>query len=245
MFEQKVIGHRGVCGLAPENTAASFELAHQQHIDWVEFDVCLSADHQAVVFHDDRVDRCSNGEGLLQDFTLSQLQALDVGGWFDDAFAGERILTLNEVIDLMLTRNLCFNLELKIQPGVNWQPLIEQVVAVLSEANLQPDQVIVSCFYPEPLIEFHRQMPAIKTGILLDVQNEGWQQWASAVKAVSVHCNEKHLSNQLAQEVLDSGYLLLCYTVNEVERFKQLLNLGVHGVFSDVPKTLAESLSES
>ena len=99
-----VIAHRGASAYAPENTRAAFERAIAMGADMIETDVQLTRDGELVLIHDAMVDRTSDGQGPVADHTLAELRALDVGAWFDPAFAGERIVTLDELIDEFLPR---------------------------------------------------------------------------------------------------------------------------------------------
>lgn len=99
--------HRGASHDAPENTLAAFRLAREMGADGVELDVQASKDGEAVVIHDFTVDATTDGRGPVKDKTLAELKELDAGSWFDAPsinsgrrrFAGERIPTLQEVID--------------------------------------------------------------------------------------------------------------------------------------------------
>lgn len=94
----RVIAHRGASGYAPENTMAAFQRAVEMGATEVETDVHFTADGHLVLLHDHRVDRTSNGTGLPGDYRLEELKALDAGAWLDAAFAGERLLTLDELL---------------------------------------------------------------------------------------------------------------------------------------------------
>ena len=108
-----IVGHRGAQGLAPENTLAAFRAAADLNIDGVEFDVMRTADGHLVVFHDDEVERTTNGSGLIYDLTLAQVKALDAGSHFDPRFVGERVPTLEELFDFLKGTDLLIFLELK------------------------------------------------------------------------------------------------------------------------------------
>lgn len=99
-----VLGHRGAMALRPENTLASFAHALDAGADALECDVHLSADGELVVLHDETLERTTNGAGPVAGMTLAQLRALDAGSRFDPAYAGERIPTLDEVLDLAAGR---------------------------------------------------------------------------------------------------------------------------------------------
>lgn len=92
------IAHRGASGYAPENTRAAFELAIEMGADRIETDVRGASDGELVLVHDQAVARTTDGHGPVADYTLAELRALDAGSWFGANFAGEGILTLNELI---------------------------------------------------------------------------------------------------------------------------------------------------
>jgi glycerophosphoryl diester phosphodiesterase len=94
----RVIGHRGAAGHAPENTLASFAKAAALGVRWVEFDVRLTGDGALVVFHDDTLERTTDGSGRVTDSTWAQINKLDAGAWFGRAFAGERVPALEDAL---------------------------------------------------------------------------------------------------------------------------------------------------
>lgn len=94
----QLFAHRGASGYAPENTRAAFDRALAMQATAIETDLQLSADGELVVFHDATIDRTSNGRGPLADYTLAELQALDLGTWFSSEFAGQQLLTADELL---------------------------------------------------------------------------------------------------------------------------------------------------
>src|SRR5262245_64546483 len=94
-----VVGHRGASDRAPENTMAAFEAAIAIGVDAIELDVHSSRDGHLVVIHDQNLARTTSGQGLVHEHSLAELKALDAGGWFDRAFAGERIPAFEEVLE--------------------------------------------------------------------------------------------------------------------------------------------------
>ncbi|MDW8026682.1 MAG: glycerophosphodiester phosphodiesterase family protein, partial [Armatimonadota bacterium] len=73
----QIIAHRGMKGLAPENTKPAIEKAIEFGIEWVEVDVRLTRDGQHVIIHDSHLDRVTNGKGLVEEITLAEIKALD------------------------------------------------------------------------------------------------------------------------------------------------------------------------
>lgn len=96
-----LIAHRGLSATYPENTLVAFDRALDLDVDAMEFDVHMTSDGELVVTHDDTVDRCSNGTGAVRNFTFAELRKLDFGAWKAPEFAGTRIPTLCEVLDLV------------------------------------------------------------------------------------------------------------------------------------------------
>lgn len=93
-----IVGHRGVAGTYPENTRVSVQAAINLGLSWVEVDVQPTKDNVLVVCHDHTIDRCSNGKGRIDEYTLAELKQLDFGAWFDPRFTGESIMTLEELL---------------------------------------------------------------------------------------------------------------------------------------------------
>ncbi|MBN9517547.1 hypothetical protein J0H58_03360 [bacterium] len=98
-----VVAHRGLSKHAPENTLANFDACLDIRLD-IELDVRRTRDGQLVVVHDDTVDRTTTGKGKVGALSLRELQALDAGAWFDPAFAGERVPTLDAVFARVAAR---------------------------------------------------------------------------------------------------------------------------------------------
>ena len=156
----KLVGHRGACDVAPENTMASFERAWQDGADIVELDVRLSADHHVVVLHDALLDRTTDGTGYVGDRSLAKLKRLDAGAWFDPRYAGERIPTLHEVLDWVDGR-VGLLLELKFDPYGAFDPaLVPRVVAAVVAAGAE-ERVAAISFQPRAL----QQLKGLAAGI--------------------------------------------------------------------------------
>src|ERR1043166_3256151 len=108
-----VVGHRGAMGHCPENTMASFERGLELGADWIELDVHLTRDGGLAVMHDETVDRTTGGHGRVQDYTLAERKRLDAGAWFGPAYAGQRVPTLDEVLDWARGRDAILDIEIK------------------------------------------------------------------------------------------------------------------------------------
>lgn len=119
-------------GLAPENTKPAIEKEIEFGIEWIEVDVRLTLDGYHVIVHDSRLDRVTNGRGLVEELTLAEIKALDAGSWFSPEYAGERILTLNECLELARHR---INLYLDCK-RVNPELLVKEILQASMERQV-------------------------------------------------------------------------------------------------------------
>lgn len=110
--EGVVAAHRGASRLAPENTVSAFRTALANGAAALELDVQVTSDGQVIVLHDSRVDRTTDGDGAVRSLSAGQLGSLDAGSWYSSDFVGERVPTLEQVLEL--TRGKArLNIELK------------------------------------------------------------------------------------------------------------------------------------
>lgn len=112
MPERGICAHRGASATHPENTLAAFREAIRLGAHMIEFDVYLTKDKQPVVVHDPTVDRTTDGAGKVSDLTLEEIKKLDAGSWKGASFAGERVPTLDEALEVM-PRTVWLNVHLK------------------------------------------------------------------------------------------------------------------------------------
>ena len=103
----------GLASLAPENTLASIKKAAELGVSWIELDVTLLGDGSAVMFHDHRLNRTTNGRGHLKRHSMETVSRLDAGSWFSEEFLGEKVPSLADTLNLVQSLGLGLNLELK------------------------------------------------------------------------------------------------------------------------------------
>src|SRR6478736_8242354 len=161
-----VIAHRGASGHAPENTLAAFRRAVMLGASFIETDLQLSRDARFVAIHDDTVNRTTNGQGKVHDLTLADLRRLDAGSWFGSEFAGERIPTLEEILEFAKKHDVVFYLELK--PFGFWGGE-HALISALRESGEIARSVVIS-FDPGILAAIRKIEPTLMTGLLFDGQ---------------------------------------------------------------------------
>lgn len=217
------IGHRGAMGYAPENTLKSLTKALELGARWVEVDVYYVDDH-LVVIHDETLERTTNGKGPLSDKSFSYLRKLDAG-------EGERIPTLEEVLDLVW-KKAGINIELK-GPGTA-RPVIE-----LLQKRISPEwgieNFLVSSLNHHSLYEVRKLDKMIPVGILLDSISYDCPGAAEDLKASSVNQDICFVNDDFVDDVHDKGFKVFIYTVNKPEDIKKMKAMGIDGVFTDYP----------
>lgn len=230
-----LIGHRGAAGLAPESTQASFRQAAALGVEMVEFDVRLTADLHPVVFHDDTLERTTDGSGAVAEHTLAELKRLDAGVWFSAQFRGERIATLDEVLVLCLELGLGINLEIKPDRGREAETArvaLERAAKVWPVSARMP---LVSSFVGDCLTVAQGVAPSWPRGLLVEEVPDNWHDRAAAYGCRTVHADHRRLDRKRVAEINESGRSVLAYTVNDAARARDLWSMGVCSVFSDFP----------
>lgn len=239
LFKQSVIGHRGACAYAPENTLASFMQAAQLGIQWVEFDVMLSSDDVPIVFHDELLDRTTSGHGDVGDYTFQYLHTLDAGGWFSQYYAGERIPTLSQTLDFIKSTQMCANIEIKPLLGQDKETVLKTLEIVEKFFPLSSASILFSSFSIESLKLLREASPECHIGFLMHDWLPEWESIARDLRCVSMNVNEEIMTAERAEAIKKAGYQLTCYTVNDASRAKALFAIGVDAVFSDNPDRIS------
>lgn len=232
----RLMAHRGLSSRAPENTLAAVRAAHEAGCTWVELDVQLLGDGTPVIWHDAGVRRCSDSRGRLADLDLPAARRLDVGAWFSDAFRGERIATLDEMLRLVVDLDMGLNLELKVNRGRRAAALVEAAVPATLEA-LAPQRLIISSFNDEALSHTRQLAPPsrLALGVLFEGIGRGWKNRCAGLTPYSIHADWRRLNRRGARAVKENGYALLCYTPNDPTAFAHRWQWGVDTAISDDP----------
>lgn len=241
----KIIGHRGAKAYAPENTLASFHAAADLGCEWVEIDVKLTKDGVPVVFHDEELNRCTNGSGLMAETTFAALRELDAGSWFSESFMDEKVPTLEEALNVIIDRGMGLNLEIKPCPGRE----IETAEAALDLATRiwpddQPPPLISSFSHVslETAMDYLHEWPR---ALLIDEYDPNWRDLADHLMAHTININGNTVTPEQIDEYLEYGKPLLAYTINDPRRAVDLLSAGISGVFTDTPDVIREEIEST
>ncbi|MBI2940296.1 MAG: hypothetical protein HYY04_07620 [Chloroflexi bacterium] len=236
-----VIGHRGAAGSAPENTLVSFERAMEIGVDVVELDVHRSLDNHLVVIHDHTLDRTTNGTGLVCEKLVEELRALDAGGWRGAEFAGQRVVTLDEVLAWARGRTR-IAIEIKNGP-ILYTGIEEQIIAALAEHSMTDAAIVVS--FDHLSIRRIRELSSIvATGVLYAARPVDPVALATAAGADALLPQWAQLTEADIEAAHRAGLAVVPWTVNDSGIARRLLEIGVDGITSDCPEQLLPLLGE-
>ena len=210
--------HRGASHHAPENTLAAFILAAEMGAEGIELDVQLSKDGALVVIHDFGLETTTDGTGPVRERTLIELRELDAGLRFDPAYAGQRIPTLQEVIDAVGHR-LLLNIELKTS---SWRDdgLARAVVQSIEDNDLL-DRTVVSSFNPLALYRVNKLDRFVSTGLLYapDLPMPLRISWTRhLLKLDAIHPHHSLVDDRYVKWARERGYRVHTWTVDAPDR---------------------------
>jgi glycerophosphoryl diester phosphodiesterase len=227
----RVGGHRGASALAPENTMASFRLAASVGCDYLELDVRLTADRVPVVFHDDALERTTNGSGTVEALPLRALRALDAGGWFGPAFAGEHVPLLAEVLVLVESLpRLGATIEAK---GAGTGAAIARAIRRSPAAT----RLSVCSFEPSELVAAAAFAPEVPRLLILDRDDPTVHPIAAAgsASATGVNVPAEWCDEAMVARFHAAGLLVAGGTVDDETTLARVLAVGIDVADSNRP----------
>jgi len=241
-----VVAHRGASAELPEHTLAAYELALQQGADGLECDVRLTRDGHLVCVHDRRVDRTSNGSGLVSEMSLAQLRELDYGGWHPSRASGggTGLLTLDELIQLALDWQRPVKLFIETKHPVRFGALVESKVLALlhrygiaAPASADLSRAVVMSFSAAAVWRIRRAAPMLPTVLLGETSRYLGGSAATTVGATAVGPSIDTLREhpELVDRAGAHGRALYCWTVDHFEDVQYCRDLGVAWVATNHP----------
>ena len=247
----EIIAHRGASADAPENTLASIQLAWDQGADAAEIDVLLTRDGQLVVIHDDTTLRTGVIDWAVAGHSLAELKTLDVGSWKSPRFAGERIPTLTEVLDIIPPGKRLF-IEVKCGPEA-----ILELLLVLDAARTAREQTVLISLDFNTIVAVKRAIPDrlafwVTEQSVRDVAGQSAlspptseliaQAIAAGLDGLDINDLPQRPSGDIAL-IRQTGLQTCVWTVNTIERANWLRDEGMQSLTTDVPASLIAALN--
>ncbi len=228
MMESKplVIGHRGAMGHETENTLASVQKAMDLGVDMIEIDVFRIESGEIVVFHDERVERLSNGGGRVEEYNIVDLHQLILDG-------GHKIPMLQDVLKLVKNQ-VALNIELK---GANTADRVNFILDYyVREKGWTWENILISSFNWDELREMRRLNDTINIAVLTEDDPLKAISVAKELKAVAINPDHKTLTEENVAQIHGDGFKIYTWTVNEPDAIGKMKNFGVDGIISDYPE---------
>jgi glycerophosphoryl diester phosphodiesterase len=238
------IAHRGASGHAPENTLVAFRRAIELGARFIETDLQITRDARVVAMHDFTLDRTTNGKGQVHLLPLEEIRSLDAGAWFGDhghgTFSGERVPTLDEILDLAKEHDVIFYLEIKSGPA--WG--VEHIVAAALRDQSASARVVILSFDPSALDTVHRLDSTMMTGLLLEHPSSDLVERTVRAGARQLVGRGDLLTPAVVEKAHHAGLQVVAWTINEPQQMRHLIATGVDGIITDYPDRLLDILRE-
>ncbi len=229
----EIIAHRGASGAAPENTMAAFRQAIVEEADWIELDVQESADGEIVVFHDSDFMKLSGVNTKIWDAKRADLNDIDIGSWFSDDYADERVPTLAQVFE-EFGQDIRIVIELKYY-GHDQQ--LEQRVIDLVEEHEMAQRVQFMSLKSDAVTKMKELRPDWKVGQLLSASIGNVRKSPADFLAI----NAGFATPALIHSAHAAGKDVYVWTVNDAVSMSTMISRGVDGLITDDP-ALARSV---
>lgn len=241
----RVIAHRGSSASCPENTAAAFDAALAEGCDGIELDVQLSADGIPFVYHDRSLSRIGAGRRWAGRLTMRELRRLDAGAWKAPRFRGERLLSLEDLLDRYASRTFLL-VEIKVHGGEarrRREALAREVARVIRDRGSERSTALLC--YDAALLETARAIaPGIRTalnlrprrGVTPTARRSLERLWALSLDLRSATPAHVRLAHERGRPVLG-------FTCNTETRLERALRCGVDAIMSDRPAWVREAIA--
>lgn len=259
-----LIAHRGASGYAPEHTAAAYRLAMQQHADFVEPDLAVTKDNVLICLHDDSLARTTNvaevyperAKALANDLTIAEIKRLDAGRWFGPQFAGQRIETFQEAIDLVRGHAGLYpelkSPELYKSRGVDQAQLFIDIIRKngLERADsLKTTPIIIQSFDETAIRRVAKELPTIPRVLLVEKRGDVSEARLREIKTFATGvAPEKSIVADHPEMVAQAhalGLTVTCWTFRADEKTvfasvrdemsKYLYDYGIDALFTNNP----------
>ncbi len=236
-----VIAHRGFSWIAPENTLASYRLAMKTKADMAECDVRLTSDGALVLLHDATLERTAGGKGILREHTFEEIRKLDAGGWKAAEFTGERIPTLQELLEVMKGH-------MRLVIEIKEEQTERQVLEAIHAAGVAPEDVMIFSFIRKAVANIAGLEPLLPTTWLvsdLPYQREQRQEIirdALRARVSAIGLSKETVDPEFIRHAHSCGLQVFVWTVDEPADMKFLIRIGIDAIITDRPDVLCEIL---
>jgi glycerophosphoryl diester phosphodiesterase len=241
----RVMAHRGLSGLFPENTLLAFEEAARVGAPYIELDVHMTRDGEVIVCHDADLKRTTDRAGLIHELSYAEVAAADAGYNFGGTkgkfpFRGQG-LSVPRLADVLAGfAQIHFVIEVKqIEPS-----LIAAISEVIEKAHMRR-HVLIASEHQQPLSEAREMLAGVPTNFSaletaeffrrLAIGMAGYEPPGEALQIPPQHQGLRLVTEQSVAGARDLGVEMHVWTVNDPAEMRSFLRLGAHGIITDYP----------
>ena len=237
----KILAHRGYSGKYPENTMTAFKEALKAGADGIELDVQLTKDGQVVIIHDEKVDRTTDGQGWVKDFTLEEIKKLNANRTKPESIESESIPSFDEYCKWAADNTLITNVELKTGKYY-YRGLEEKTLEIVRKHGIE-DRIIFSSFNPLSVYKIKQLAPEIPCGLLAEYGGiEMAGDLCSDFGFEYYHPSKDELTEENIENCNERGIGLNVWTVNDQDKFLWCKKIKVNSVITNYPETFVNQI---
>lgn len=221
-----VIGHRGAMGHETENTLASVQKALDLGVDMIEIDVFNIASGETVVFHDENVERLTNGGGKIEEYNIGAAKRLILDGGHSIPLLQDVLKTINNKVRL--------NIELKGKGTADRVNFITKVY--IERFGWSQENFIISSFHWDELRDMREKNTEMSIAILTEEDPLDALAVAKELKAEAINPDFETLTQENVNAIKEAGFSIYTWTVNEAEDIARMKTFGVDGIITNYPE---------
>ena len=225
--------HRGASDYAPENTMSAFRKAIELKANGIELDLQKTKDGKIVIFHDDFIDKKSNGIGTISDYTYNELLKFDFGSWFDLKYKDEKIVLFEEFAKKFLSEDLTFAIELKTI-GIE-----KQTLEIIDKYSKSKENIYITSFIFEALENVRKFDKDIKISWLIDEEiNQNNIDKLLSIKGSQICPKADKVSNSSIELANRNRLGVRLWGIRDEEIMQKVYKLNIEGLTVNVPDKL-------
>lgn len=223
-----VAGHRGIKAAYPENTMLSYRKAIEAGVDQLEIDVNMTKDRALILMHDCAVDRTTEKTGPVRNFTLDEIKRMDAGSHKDDAFRGEKVPELRELLELVAPIGISLNVEIKDRTF----EVVDKTVRTLFDYGMQ-DRFVIACFDANIIQYAHMKYGVMTQGFPDDLHVNYSNETRDHMYSVGIPMHK--LTKELCEAYLADGIQPWAWCPDTEEQVRYAIGCGARLITCNDP----------
>jgi glycerophosphoryl diester phosphodiesterase len=226
----QIFAHRGYSAIFAENTMTAFIEAEKAGADGIELDVQLTKDGEVVVIHDEKVNRTTDGSGLVKNLLYKEIRKFNAN---KKGVKKEPVPSLIEVLEWLQTNNMVCNIELK-NTLIPYKGMEEKVINLVRYYGLT-NRIIISSFNHYSIVYSYRMAPEIETAPLF--YETIYMPWiyAQSIRSKGIHPKYSLISDEIIKSTMENGIAVRPYTVNKEADMHRLFKINCSAIITDDP----------